>query len=263
MSTRNQIEIESQKDPATLEREIDQQRAEISHIVEELEHKLSPGEMMDRVLGYARGNGGEFFDNLTNTVKANPVPTLLTGIGIAWLMAGQNRQPPRYDATAPHASVGDKLSHTGGAAKERAAHMRDSVSQSTHRVGESMHNASARVGDSVNSARMRISESTHHAGESLRHGADRARSSYERLRTEQPLALGAIGLALGALFASALPPTRREDELMGETRDQMKERARQKAEEGYQQVSAKTEEVASQMRQERSNGQTQHAAGPH
>ncbi|HAN52132.1 MAG TPA: hypothetical protein DCQ75_03590, partial [Pseudomonas sp.] len=99
MSTHNQIDLEAQKDPSTLEREIDQQRAEIGNIVHALESKLSPGQMIDTALGYAKGGGGEFLHNLSDTVKANPVPTLLTGIGLVWLMAGQNRRPD-YSAHA-------------------------------------------------------------------------------------------------------------------------------------------------------------------
>lgn len=260
MSTRNQIEIESQKDPATLEREIDQKRAEISHIVDALENKLSPGEMIDRALGYARGNGGEFLGNLTGTLKANPVPTLLTGIGLVWLMAGQNRrdQPPvvTAGATTEGASARDKLAQKSADIKTRAEHVRESVSGS-------LGSTRSRVGESMSNTRTRLGEGRRHAGESLRNGATRARGGYERMRNEQPWALGAIGVALGALFAATIPPTRREDELMGHTRDQVSDRLRHKAEEGYEKASAKGEEMAGQLRQERSNGQAAHASGPH
>ena len=109
MSTGSQINIEAQKDPAELEREIDQKRAEIGDIVHALENKLSPGELIDTALSYVKGGGGEFFTNLSNTAKANPVPTVLTSIGLLWLMAGQNRQP-----TAPSSSSGPSLGDTEG-----------------------------------------------------------------------------------------------------------------------------------------------------
>jgi hypothetical protein len=38
---------------------------------------------------------------------------------------------------------------------------------------------------------------------------------------EQPLALGAIGVAIGAVMAAMAPRTQKEDELMGETRDRL------------------------------------------
>ncbi len=50
MSTGNQINVEAQKDPAELEREIDQKRADIGNIVHALESKLSPGELIDTPL---------------------------------------------------------------------------------------------------------------------------------------------------------------------------------------------------------------------
>src|SRR3546814_2664080 len=56
----------------------------------------------------------------------------------------------------------------------------------------------------------------------LRHTADRARGGFTQLLNEQPLALGAMGIALGALLAASVPPTRREDELMGQKSDELK-----------------------------------------
>lgn len=257
MSTRNQIELESQKDPATLEREIDQQRAEISHIVEALESKLSPGEMIDRALGYARGNGGEFLTNLTDTLKANPVPAVLTGVGLAWLMLGQNHRP--VEGVGRTRGVGDSL-----------ASARDRLGQASHEAGSRMAEARSQLSDGAHHAGERVSEATRRArqrlddaGTRLGHGATRAREGFDHLRQEQPLALGVLGIAVGALIAATLPPTRREDQWLGETRDQLGEQLRHKAKEGYEQVSAKGEEMAGQLRRERGNGQSQHASGPH
>ena len=35
---------------------------------------------------------------VVDTVKANPVPTLLTSVGLVWLMTGQNRRPDYLSA---------------------------------------------------------------------------------------------------------------------------------------------------------------------
>ncbi|NKQ09890.1 DUF3618 domain-containing protein [Pseudomonas sp. SST3] len=248
MSTRNQIDAEAQKDPAELEREIDQQRAEIGNIVHALENKLSPGELIDTALGYVKGGGGEFFSNLSNTVKANPVPTVLTSIGLLWMMAGQNRQPHSnvtttgYGAGSTGPSMGEKLSAKTAGLKHQGAGMKDKASHMSHSVSESLGNA-----------RTRASDSRRQASERLRGGADRARGGFNHLLQEQPLALGAIGIALGALLAASVPPTRREDEALGEARDRMKDRLRHKAEEGYQKASAKGEEMAAQVKQQHAN----------
>jgi hypothetical protein len=71
-------------------------------------------------------------------------------------------------------------------------------------------------------------------GRQLRHGAHRAgaRAGYYGRRAqrgfldtlhEQPLILGAVGLALGAAIGAALPATETEDEWLGDTRDRLKE----------------------------------------
>ena len=256
MSTRNQIDAEAQKDPDELEREIDQTRTEIGHIVPALENKLSPGELIDTALGYVKGGGGEFFGNLSNTVKANPVPTVLTSIGLIWMMAGQNRQPhsnvttTAYSSGSDGPSMGDKLHAKTAGMKQQGANMKEKASQMSHSVSESL-----------GSARTRASDSGRQASARIRGGADRARGGFNQLLQEQPLALGAIGIALGALIAAAVPPSRREDEMLGEASDRMTDQLRHKAEEGYQKASAKGEEVANRVKHEVSNSGSNRSTG--
>lgn len=227
MSTQSRIAAEAQKDPETLEREIDQQRESISSIVHELENKLSPGELLDRALRYAKGNGGEFFGNLGETVKANPVPTLLTALGLTWLMMGQNRSA----SASGHASLSDQAA----GAKRQAQHLKDKAGQLREELGSNW-----------DSTRQRLSDSSHQAADTLRHQAERARDGVEHMLAEQPLALGAIGIAVGALLGAALPPTRQEDRLLGETSDRLTDKAKALAEEGY----AKASEVSQELSRE-------------
>lgn len=237
MSTGNQINVEAQKDPAELEREIDQKRAEIGDIVHALENKLSPGELIDTALGYVKGGGGEFFSNLCNTAKANPVPTVLTSIGLIWLMAGQNRQPPAYTSTGP--SLTDKLSSKASGLKQQGNDLRDKTSQMGHDMSASLAEA-----------RHRVSDTSRQTADKLRQQSERARGGFNHLLNEQPLALGAIGIALGALLAASVPPTRREDELLGQASDSMTDSLRHKAEEGYRKVTDMGQEVASEVKHE-------------
>jgi hypothetical protein len=54
-----------------------------------------------------------------------------------------------------------------------------------------------------------------------------ARSNLSELFRTQPLALGAVGFAIGAGIAAALPSTDVETEYFGETSDAVKERAQE------------------------------------
>lgn len=53
---------------------------------------------------------------------------------------------------------------------------------------------------------------------------------------EQPLLLGAVGMAIGAVVAALLPSSETEDELLGEVSDRTFERAKQKGTEQYEKV---------------------------
>jgi hypothetical protein len=82
---------ESKKDPATLEREIDQTRAEMNQTLNALERKLSPGELLDESLTYVRQHGGDLLSSVGNTIRENPGPALLTGAGLAWMVLASSR----------------------------------------------------------------------------------------------------------------------------------------------------------------------------
>lgn len=236
MSTQSRIDLEAQKDAETLEREIDQQRAEISNIVHALENKLSPGEMLDKALGYTKGHGGEFMSNLSNTIAANPLPTVLTSIGLLWLMTSQNRTPTQvYAGDATAASSGPSLTEK---ARQRATGIREKAGH-----------LSEGVSDTLGSARQHLSDSSHHVAESLRHRTQQARGGFETLLHEQPLVLGALGIAVGALIAGVLPTTRQEDQLLGEVSDNLTDRLKIKAEEGREMATELGMEVADRLRE--------------
>jgi hypothetical protein len=62
---------------------------------------------------------------------------------------------------------------------------------------------------------------------------------------DQPLVLGALGLALGAALGAALPETETENRLMGETSDEVKKQAKDVAESTYEQVKAAASDAIS------------------
>jgi len=53
------------------------------------------------------------------------------------------------------------------------------------------------------------------------------RGGFWETMEERPLALGAAAIALGVVAGLMIPSTRKEDELMGETRDRLMERAKE------------------------------------
>ena len=79
-------------DTARLVRELDTTRARLGSHLEELQGRLSPGQVLDDLMGYFRGGeGAEFGRTLLENVKGNPMPAAITSIGLAWLMASSPR----------------------------------------------------------------------------------------------------------------------------------------------------------------------------
>jgi hypothetical protein len=227
----------SDKDPAQLEQDIDRTRASLGRTVDELEHRLSPGELVDQAIGMAREHGGEFATNLGRSVKNNPIPMLLTSVGLAWMMASSNE---------PRARTGDAAVHPRGS--------KESLSSKARSAGAS-------VSGSARQARQRVGDTVGTAGERVRSGADRARSGFEHMLEEQPLVLGAMGVALGAALGAAFPRTESEDRLMGDARDSLVDQAKEKASEAYDEARDRAGDAAAAVQhsqqQEPPTGDTQ------
>jgi hypothetical protein len=79
------------RDPSELEREASAIRADMDRTLDALERKFSPGQMLDRSVGYLRDHGGDLARNVGDTVKQNPIPVLLTAAGLALLVTSSIR----------------------------------------------------------------------------------------------------------------------------------------------------------------------------
>jgi len=80
----------SDKSSADLQREIDSDRQRIEARIDAIQERMSPGQLVDEVIAYAKGSGGaDYISNLGKAVKANPLPVALMGVSLAWLVAKQ------------------------------------------------------------------------------------------------------------------------------------------------------------------------------
>src|ERR1700744_3093997 len=75
-----------------IERDLAQTRARMDTRLNDLQDRLSPGQVIDDLMTYFRGSeGGDFARNLMTSVRDNPLPAALTGIGLTWLMASSTQ----------------------------------------------------------------------------------------------------------------------------------------------------------------------------
>lgn len=249
------------KSPEQLERELDSMRSELDSTIQALRSRLSPGEVLDQALDYWRQGpkeyASEFGTNLSHSVRDNPLALGLVGVGLTWLMmgrspAGQDRWTDDLD-DAYYADIGVEMAEhrvespgESGVAGEREDDGDGKWESAKHRAAA----GARRAGDRASAVRDRARDRARRAGRGLSGSASRMGERGRRYRSqagrqaararggaidmfnEHPLVVGALGIAAGALIAAAIPPSRREDELMGEARDRFVDRARATAEQG-------------------------------
>ncbi|EHK71481.1 hypothetical protein PPL19_07356 [Pseudomonas psychrotolerans L19] len=256
MSITDHIDQESRKNPDELEREIDQKRERIEDLVGALESRLSPGQLFDQALSYTKGHSGEFAHNLGNTLKANPVPAVLTSVGLLWLALGQNRTPAPATTGTP---LKDKLSGALDSVANGAGHTRDSLNRGSHDVRDKVTGLSESVSAKASQTGERLSDTAAQAKDTLTDQAQQLKGTFDTLLREQPLVVGALGIALGALLGASLPRTETEDRALGKHSDKLTAKAKQAASSGYEQVKAAGQDVAKEARQANQDNRSQPA----
>lgn len=207
--------------PEELQHDLDRTRADLNDTLHAIEERFSPGQMLDQTLDYLSGGPKEYAHNLSVQVKENPLPVALVGIGLAWLMAGPHM---KREGAMEYTSEG--IAETGGEGYHRATEAMHGMGE---RVSEKKADLRARMGRRMSETKERfahVSEDFRHrreaAGErggemaeALRERGMGARDSFNSLMQEQPLVVGALAVALGALLGAGMPISRREQESMG------------------------------------------------
>lgn len=85
------------KRPEDIEREIGDIRSRMDQVIDEIEFRLSPGQMTGGVADVVRsvieGGGDGTSGRIARAIRANPVPVALIGIGALWLGWAVSRTP--------------------------------------------------------------------------------------------------------------------------------------------------------------------------
>jgi ElaB/YqjD/DUF883 family membrane-anchored ribosome-binding protein len=225
------------KGPEAIARDLDKTRNNVNETLDALEARLSPGQMLDRTLAFVRENGGEFVGNLGQSVKKNPLPTIVTGIGLAWLVAagslGSSSEQDRSMERGTGERLRDKVSGAASSAREQFADAAETLSDKAEAVTD-------RVAGTAQAVTVQ---------------ARRAREGFTHLLEEQPLLVGACALAVGAFIGYSLPPTKTEDRWMGDARDRTVQRAKEAGAEQY----GKAHEFAADITQSKEGSPSTHS----
>jgi ElaB/YqjD/DUF883 family membrane-anchored ribosome-binding protein len=253
---------------AQLEQEAEQTRAQLARTLDELRERITPGQLVDQAVDYAKDSGGRMFvRNLGNQMTANPLPVALIGAGVAWLMLSNGTRSARSSRVkegaidrARRAAI-DTAARMADTAQSTASESVQRSGQASEVVGSAVHGAASayesakssaaaaydQFSDTASEAYDRVSNSAARATSTASEtassfGQSAAAASRDMLQfcKTQPLMLAGIGMALGAILGALIPPTETEDRLMGESSDQLKDHARDVAEDQIERAKSAT-----------------------
>ena len=192
-----------------IEQDLDRTRARLGSHLNDLQDRLSPGQVLDDLMGYFRGSEGAAFGrSLLDNVRGNPMPAAVTTIGLAWLMASNPRagtSGPLGTSTSPRLPIYGHDDHAATMARL------NTVQQTMARdAGEPEHAYSARLdmarGEAIGLAR-HTEETSESFSERIRHAItaieDAVTGKAHDLRNQAGSAVGAAGEAVGSFGTAA------------------------------------------------------------
>ena len=202
---------------------------------------------------------------ITDTIRDNPVPAAMVAVGLAWLMfngkrdhrssssyssyggdydrsydslgegGAYSRSSSQFAGSYPYDSdfqrrIEGRVSRVVGDVRDKVGHaaenVADSVKDRAGQLAERRRHLADRAGSAASSA---ASSVTHRAQDLSRAVATRTTQGARRLEDsfyENPLAIGAVTLAIGVMAGLAAPTTDREVQLMGDARERVADKVR-------------------------------------
>lgn len=264
--------VNGSRETEAIKHEIERTRSEMSETLGEIQDRLRPDHLLqqarDGVTHAAAGKVRTIMSSASET--ASTVATRARGAGnyaanyavehpiyvamavgaLTWLMLrGRSESTEWYGAADTSWDDAEAMA----AGEDRS--LRDKVGEYASGARETVSDYATSARDTVSgyasSARETVGEYADSARESARRAAMRARSAASNASTTvddwvhtNPMAAGAIALAVGAAIGLSVPRTELEDGAIGETRDRAFEKASQVAQNLKQNVGQKVATAA-------------------
>ncbi|MER9167047.1 hypothetical protein NKI12_06615 [Mesorhizobium australicum] len=243
----------TEKSAAELEREAEAARARVVETAESIRGKMSPGQLLDEFTGIFSGGGSSaMLNNLRTQVRDNPLPVTMVGAGLAWLMLGSgpsngSRRPAGYTAPTPPSGRDEA---EGGGLGSTLSGTAESLSSAASSVGAAITGAASGAAEGLTS-------NAASAGSTAGDMAAKASRSAQELLNDQPLAVAAVGLAIGAAIGAMLPHTAVEDEQLGAYGEKLRNTSETMLEQGLDQAKQVAADAYETIKQEAGRQDTQ------
>jgi len=234
--------------------EIAQTRDEMSETIEAIQDRLKPSTVVAnatervknattekvRQMANTAGSAADraMHNSIVDTVRENPWPVAMIGIGAAWLWM-KGRDSGQY-STGRYA-YGDDDTTRDAYRFENDWRTRSGPTRTMYSSGEYADNAG--YYETADERTSSVGEYVNSVGSSARRTSRQAQNSFNRVLRENPLALGAAATIVGAAIGMTLPESDVENEWMGDARDNVIDRAKQMAGDAAERVGSAAEQV--------------------
>jgi ElaB/YqjD/DUF883 family membrane-anchored ribosome-binding protein len=294
LMTNEELHDQEHRSSNEIESDIRQTRGRMDATLDELGDRLSARSLLNSALDWwesrgvgARSGGAtkDSYQTVARYVKENPIPSLLVGAGVAWIIidatSGEEKETRSSTGTVPNEgmrvgpttqyyqtemdesgpgfaeSAKEKLEH----AKEAVAGVAEAAKEKVSALGDATTSAAEDAGRRAQQVYQEGRSTALKMGRSIENGYHSSARQLEDAMEEYPLAVGIGFAALGALIGVLLPRTRREDELLGEQSDQLVEATKEKGQELLERGKVVAERMAEGALEEaRQQGLTPEAA---
>lgn len=168
----------------------------------------------------------ERHEGFLETLGANVMPILATGVSLMWLISSVRGTPPIPGKVRRAASrLGDRASAAIAPVGEKAGDLLDQVRERASGLGSQAKGQASQLGGT------------------LSHTAEGATHELARLIEEKPLVVCGAAALLGAALGFMVPETQKEHALMGPVKENMVEKARAIVEDMKVQAKDQVEQV--------------------
>lgn len=273
-----------------IQEDIRGKRDDMDQTLDSLNDRLSPRSLINNLLEWFEERDSSSSQNMSRKpkqlarfVRDNPMPALLTGIGVAWLIAESQSDDdePDFDrfrvdhdsdddtvGTAYRRNVGKPggppRSEAGSTSDDDGKSATDKLKDKLGDASDAMSSAASATRDKLSGARDQVAERGGRAKSAMKNRAARGRQSagraadqlqrgyanaevrFKEAVDDYPLGFGAGFVGLGLLAGLLLPRSEAEDEWFGESADEIKDAVTDKGED----LLERGKEVASRVADE-------------
>ncbi len=254
-------------EPTAIRDDIAHTRADLGRTIDAIQERLSPQRLVNeakesvkeatvgKVQDMAttiRDSASDASNSFMDTVRQNPIPAAMAGLGLGWLFYRAMQRPTPSRRTYPSSAGRNAYSFsdqpTYGYARSSYAPayppaeqsgqtgIGDRVGDATQQVREKVGDITGQVGDRVGHLGEQVQERAGDFGERMQSGAGQTRDWFGDMMQGNPLVMGLAAAALGAAVGFAVKETPQENHLMGDAHDNLLHKAQDVAQDTAQKV---------------------------